>query len=161
MHLKIIFLILAPVAFASCQAESSKPYTIYEIEQRLAKKLFESFSDFQITKIYTRNSDHNNFYKTVLGTDILQSTTDIEKQEFFFKPLTDTNNLHLGVAVFTYPDKTSAEKALSSIETSGFFKNTKILTRYQLVNHGKTNILAYTESSADKRVLSYLEAIIK
>ena len=66
---------------------------------------------------------------------------------------------HLGVAYCRYETPEKAKEAISKVEQKGFFENTKILTKYVVVNSGTVNLVVYTESSGNKTVIEYLDSI--
>lgn len=82
---------------------------------------------------------------------------DIKSHDIYFKEVSATSEVHLGIACLRYETPEKAQKAIAHIEQNGFFENTKILTRYVATNVGSQNVILYTESAANKMVLDYLD----
>ena len=159
--MRFIFMSIILSLALSCTAEDCKDISLNEVESNLIQSLGHSYEEFQITKLYSKKQNHLDYFKQVLTPKFSNYIAQVEKEEFFFKGITEVTDAHIGVAIFTYKSKKIAKEALSNIETNGYFRNSKILTKYYLVNCGSKNILSYTESSADKRALNYLESITK
>ena len=97
--------------------------------------------------------------KKSLGDSLSREALDVKAQDIYFKELSGKAETHLGIIYLHYETTDKAKKAIAQVQQKGFFENTKILTKYVAVNADEINLIVYTESSADKTALNYLDSI--
>ncbi|MCK5232154.1 MAG: hypothetical protein KAR13_17920 [Desulfobulbaceae bacterium] len=162
MKAKILFSLLLLISVIACgSGERSAEFSVVEVKENLKSYLFSKFDDFQITEIFSKYENKKTFLEDSLGSEFTRNITTIESQELLFKELSSETDSHIGFVVITYSCDIAAQKAIGSIYPTGFFENTKILTRYVSANKDEINLVIYTESAADKQVLVYLDQYSK
>jgi hypothetical protein len=158
MKINILIVTFFLLSSTTCAHEElSVKSPIQNFDENLERYLFSKYDDFQITEIFSKNDAKKIFLKKSLGESLVKGTIDLESREILFKELPIKTESHVGIAVLIYADEQAAKNALKTIENSGYFENTKILTKYISANKGNINVILYTESSADKVVLDYIE----
>lgn len=154
------FLIVLCFFTVSCNAlEAPQKNAHIDIKEDLKNYLLAQFDDIKISEIYSKNDNKKGYFQKSLGDPLIKEIVDIKAHDIYFKELSAKSETHLGVVYFNYQTPEKAKLAISQIEQKGFFENTKILTKYVAINVDAVNIVVYTESSADKTALSYLDSI--
>ena len=158
MKINILIVTFILLSSAACAHEAlSVKSPIQNFDENLKRYLFSKYEDFQITEIFSKNDGKKIFLKNSLGEDTVKGAINTESRELLFKELPIKSESHVGIAVLIYADEQAAKNALKTIENSGYFENTKILTKYISANKGNINEILYTESSADNVVLDHIE----
>lgn len=155
----IVFFLLSTVACAQQVIPSA--YKVIDFDEDLKSYLFTKFDDFQITEIFSKKDNKESFFRKSLGGDFVKETIKITSREILFKDLSVKSDSHVGLAILNYSNAQSAQQAIKNIEHSGYFENTKILTKYVLKNTGHQNIVLYTESAGDSLATDYIEQYFK
>lgn len=158
---KGIFYVIASyfiVIYCHAQEAPQKNLDI-DIKQDLKNYLLIKYDDIKISEIYRKNNNKKDFLKTSLGSSLLKEALDINTHHIYFKKLSDDAETHLGIVYLFYETPGKARNAIATIEKSGFFENTRILTKYVAVNADSVNLVVFTESSADKIALEYLDSV--
>lgn len=142
----------------SCNAQdASHTKADVDIKEGLKTYLLSHYDDIKISEIYSKNNDKKAYLGKSLGDAFVKEVVDIQSHDIYFKELSATTEVHLGVAYLRYETPEKAQKAMAQLEPKGFFENTKILTRYVVTNIDSQNVILYTESAANKVVLDYLD----
>lgn len=143
-----------------CNAqESCKEILSSNIKEGLKNHLLMQYDDIKISEIYSKSSNKKTYLLNALGHSLLKGATDISSNDLYFKELSEKTEAHIGAACLSYQTSAQAKKAITNIEQKGFFENTKILTQYVAINIDSVNLIVYTESSADKTALTFLDSI--
>jgi hypothetical protein len=146
--------------FFGCQAgNNSKSLIINKIESELVEYLYSKYDDFQVTEIFSSKDDKHQYISSGLGNKIIDNSKYISSKELYFKNITNKYESHIGIISIEYQEEKSAKNAYLDIEKKGYFSNTKILTKYLLLNIGKENLIIYSESVADKIVNKFFERL--
>jgi hypothetical protein len=166
MTQKIFCFIALSFFMVACNAQETKKALDVVIKEDLKSYLLSQYDDIKIAEVYSKDSDKErsnkkSYLQKSLGDALLKEARDIKAQDIYFKELTATTETHLGVAYFYYETPDKAKKAIANLEPEGFFENTKILTKYVVVNVDAVNLVVYTESAGNKTVLGYLDSIAK
>jgi len=158
---KRTFYFLALCLFVgSCNAhETSKKNVDIDIKEDLKIYLLTQYDDIKISEIYSKNSSKKDYLKKSLGDALSKEALDVKARDIYFKELSAKSETHLGIVYLHYSSTEQAKKAISQVQHKGFFENTKILTKYVVVNADEINLIIYTESAADKTVLHYMDSI--
>jgi hypothetical protein len=144
----------------SCNAQEAFQKTLdLDIKEDLKIYLLTRYDDIKISEIYSKNSNKNGYLQKSLGNSLLKEVLDVKTHDIYFKELSAKSETHFGIVYLRYATPDKAKKSLSHVEKKGFFENTKILTQYVAVNIDEVNLIVYTESSADKTALNYLDTI--
>lgn len=142
----------------SCNAQDASHTKAYvDIKEGLKTYLLSHYDDIKISEVYSKNDNKKAYLEKSLGDALVKEVVDIQSHDIYFKELSATTEVHLGVAYLRYDTQEKAQKAMAQIEQKGFFENTKILTRYIITNIDAQNVILYTESAANKMVLEYLD----
>lgn len=142
----------------SCNAQdASHAKAAVDIKEGLKTYLLSHYDDIKISEVYSKNDNKKSYLEKSLGDALVKKVVDIQSHDIYFKELSATSEVHLGIAYLRYDTQEKAQKAMAQIEQKGFFENTKILTRYVITNIGAKNVIIYTESAANKMVLEYLD----
>jgi hypothetical protein len=75
--------------------------------------------------------------------------------------VTDQSESHIGIASVLYLKKQASKKASENLDKNSYLRNTKILTKYIIINVGAENLVVYSESAADKQVTSFMKRLMK
>ncbi|MGM8226941.1 hypothetical protein ACSV5M_10185 [Cellvibrio sp. ARAG 10.3] len=142
----------------SCNAQDA-PHTQanVDIKEGLKAYLLSHYDDIKISEVYSKNDNKKAYLEKSLGDALVKEVVDIQSHDIYFRELSATAEVHLGIAYLRYDTQEQAQKAMAQIEQKGFFENTKILTRYIITNIDAQNVILYTESAANKMVLEYLD----
>ena len=142
----------------SCNAQdASHTKADVDIKEGLKTYLLSHYDDIKISEVYSKNDNKKSYLEKSLGDALVKEVINIQSHDIYFKELSATAEVHLGVAYLRYETQEKAQKAMVQIEQKGFFENTKILTRYVITNIDAQNVILYTESAANKMVLDYLD----
>lgn len=142
----------------SCNAQDVSQANVNgDIKEELKTYLLSHYDDIKISEVYSKSDDKKGYLQKSLGDALVKEVVDIQSHDIYFKELSATSEVHLGVAYLRYETAEKAQKAITQIEQKGFFENTKILTRYVITNVDSRNVILYTESAANKMVLDYLD----
>jgi hypothetical protein len=157
--MKITFFFIALCLLVlSCNAQDAPHIKAdVDIKEGLKVYLLSHYDDIKISEIYSKNNNKKAYLEKSLGDAFIEEVVDIQSHDIYFKELSATSEVHLGVAYLRYETPEKAQKAMAQIEQKGFFENTKILTRYAITNIDAQNVILYTESAANKMVLEYLD----
>lgn len=160
---KRIFGFLALCFFiTACAAEEASTYSIEkDIKDDLKSYLLAQYEAVKLSEIHTKNEDKLPYLRSALGDSFINNVIAVSARDLYFKEISAASEVHLGIAIVRYETSDKAKLAISKIEKKGFFENTKILTQYVAVNKDEINIVMYTESSANKVVLKYLDDELK
>jgi hypothetical protein len=157
---RLIFTVYILLLFSACQASGiDKSEMVDFVKSDLVTYLYSKYSDFQVTEIYSKNDNKKSFLKSSLSEGFIANVTHIASKELYFKDLAKQTASHIGIACVIYIDEASAKRASKKLDRTGYFSNTKILTKYITVNLGKENLVVYSESSADKVVSSFFNRL--
>jgi hypothetical protein len=158
---KGIFYFIAICCFvASCHAqEAPKNFLDVDIKENFKNYLLTEYDDIKISEIYSKNSNKKSYLQKSLGDSLVKEVIDVKSHDIYFKELSLKYEAHLGIAYLRYETAGNAKNAISHIEKKGFFENTKILTKYVVINVDAVNLIVYTESSANKNASAYLDFI--
>ena len=142
----------------SCNAQdASHTKADVDIKEGLKTYLLSHYDDIKISEVYSKNDNRKSYLEKSLGDALVKEVINIQSHDIYFKELSATAEVHLGIAYLRYETQEKAQKAMVQIEQKGFFENTKILTRYVITNIDAQNVILYTESAANKMVLDYLD----
>ena len=159
MKTKILLVLLLLTPLTACGDEKVKDeLSISTVKSSLKAFLYLEYNDFQIAEIFSRETNKKLFLKNKLSTDFIASVKSVESAELLFRELSSASDSHLGAVILNYSSQADAQKAKGTIEPSGFFKQSKILTRYIVVNKKTRNLVVYTESVGDELVLKFIES---
>lgn len=143
---------------ASCNAqEVSQAKVDVNIKKDLKSYLLSHYDDIKISEVYSKKGDKKGYLQKSLGDTLVKDVVDIQAHDLYFKELSASSEVHLGVAYLRYETPEKARAAVAQVEQKGFFENTKILTRYVVINNDAVNVILYTESAANKIALDYLD----
>jgi hypothetical protein len=160
--LKGLLLVYSLFVFTACQASGTdKTEVVNSIESVLINYLYTLYDDFQITEIYSKKDNKMTFLKSSLGENLLVDSSHTQSKELYFKGVSNQSESHIGIASIIYLNKQAAKNASENLDKNGYFRNTKILTKYIIINVGKENLIVYSESAADKQVTAFMEQLLK
>lgn len=142
----------------SCNAQDvSHTKADIDIKEELKTYLLSHYDDIKISEVYSKKDDKKAYLEKSLGDAFVKDVVEFQSHDIYFKELSATSEVHLGIAYLRYETQEKAQKAIAQIEQKSFFENTKILTRYVITNIDSKNVILYTESAANKMVLDYLD----
>lgn len=142
----------------SCHAQDVSQTKVHvDLKEELKTYLLSHYDDIKISEVYSKNDDKKGYLLKSLGDALIKDVVEIQSHDIYFKEVSATSEVHLGIAYLRYDTPEKAQKAIAQVEQKGFFENTKILTRYVMTNVDSQNVILYTESAANKMALDYLD----
>jgi hypothetical protein len=158
MLMRLFCTALLLIMFTACNAEvSNQLVNIERLKNDFEQHVAGYYDEYKISEIKSKSDNKKVFLEKVMGKQLLVGAKSLSYKEIQIQELSKKEVSHLGIAELIYISDEVAKKAYLKSEAKGYFSNTKILTKYVMVNDQNINVIFYSETSLDKVIKTFLE----
>jgi len=158
MLMRLFCTALLSIMFTACNAGvSNQLVNIERLKNDFEQHVAGYYDDYKISEIKSKSDNKKAFLEKVMGKQLLADAKNLNYKEIQVQELSKKEVSHLGIAELIYTSDELAKNAYLKYEKKGYFSNTKILTRYVMVNNQNINVVFYSETSLDEVIKTFLE----
>lgn len=153
-----IVILTVLILWKSClQADTSKsPTTI--IRQALTERLMSRTVNPSLQENQTTSADIRAILHDNLDSSLLTSIMETTGTDFRFVPSGQDIEAQVAILVLSYPDKKTVLSMIKKlVKMGGYFKRTKILTRFSCASVDNRLVIAFTENAGNEDVVEFID----
>ena len=126
--------------------------------EQVQQKLNHYAPDKEIRKITITSREALQIARKQLGLTFKKSTPLAQGDQFFVQFPDQSHETQIATLVFSYDSRRSAEAQTSSLKSRrGYFRNTKILTRFAYGVVDNQVVVIFTENAGDEKLIKIIE----
>jgi hypothetical protein len=121
-------------------------------EHLISEARYSSFQENKITSMNIRTIVRNN-----LDSGLLNSVLKTTGTDFRFIHSREHAEAQVGVLILSYPDEKIVSYMSKRLDKmGGYFRRTKILTRFSCMPIGKQLVISFTENAGDEDIVKFI-----
>ena len=107
----------------SCNAQDVLHTKInIDVKEEIKTYLLSHYYAIKVSEFYSKNDNKKTYLQKSLGDALVKEVVDIKSHDIYFKEVSATSEVHLGIAYLRYETSEKAQKAIAHIEQNGFLK---------------------------------------
>jgi hypothetical protein len=153
----VVWLVMVLMLWGSCLQAGTPTPPVNVIRKALTERLISgtansSLQENPITSANVRAIVHDNLDSSLLNAVLTTTGTD-----FRFVPSGQHNEAQVAILILTYADEKAALHMTKKLGSrGGYFKLTKILTRFSCAPDGNQLVIIYTENAGNEDVVKFI-----
>jgi hypothetical protein len=141
-----------PFLFGVLAAAEDLPSLGDFVKARFVADNSSEMTNYRVCELFSKSDDKRAFFRNAFGVDVCSGAQSIESREVLVEDEVTLRRLHLGILALHFDAESTAYGVHEKLtKQGGFFKSTKILTKFIPVLLGKSVVVIYSETAWTSR----------
>jgi hypothetical protein len=159
IEIRLFVVCLLVVLMAGVSLAVDAPTTLTQIlKTRLTEHLVSGTTPSSIRETSIKQNYIRIIVRDNLNKSLLTSVRNVSGTDFWFIPTGSQSETQIVLLILEYPNRETASRMAKQLSTrKGYFKNTKILTRFSYTTVGNQLAIVFTENAGNEALIKFID----
>ncbi len=156
----VVWIIAASISFGNSLQASTPAIPDKIVQQALIERFLSGSENAPLRETTMTKKNIQIVVRNNLDPGLLIPVPEMTGTDFRFIQPGQRDEVHVAVLILSYPDeKTAYRMAKKLVNKGGYFRQTKILTRFSYVPVENQLVIAFTETAGDDEIVKFIDEL--